>query len=320
MVEVFFAILPVFLVILVGMVADRLEMFPARTGTLLSQFVLRLALPILLFWVVAIADPGDLLRGGFWFGLIASQLAIYALGYGVERLAGRAPQPSVTTAMSCSCGIVAFIGIPIIQFLYPGNSEALLVVGFVAIMPSLSMALWQAQYALLDAVGQGGSGNARQLLWVLVRSLALNPMVIGVVCGALVSASGLTLWRPLDRAAALIGSVSGPCILLALGLDMRGKFRIGMRARGRSMAVRQTGIGVAKLLLHPLLAWGLMAACGVEGLWLSVAVIATATGTAVGPYIVAEIFGGGSEESALSVVLNNGVSLFTLSCFAYLLQ
>ena len=330
MLDVFFAILPIFLVIGFGLIADRLELLPAPSSSLLSLYVLRLALPVMLFRIMAGADPAQMLRGGFWAGLFVSQFFVYGLGYGVERLlARRGKGEAVTTALSCSSGIAAFIGLPVVQFLLPGNNEALLAAGLAAIMPSMGMAVGQVHYEVIkeEASGvpapastssHGGSASSRPPVWaILFRAIFRNPLIIALAAGSLLGLTGLGLWGPLDRTAAFIGSTSAPCVLLALGLDLRSKLRLALRASGGNMAVRQAGVSVAKLLVHPLLAWGIMHVLGVTGLWLAVGVIMSATSTAVGAYALAEVYGQVSEEAAFSVVITSGLSLFTMSGFAY---
>jgi len=320
MLDVFFAILPIFLVIGFGLIADRLELLPAPSSNLLSLYVLRLALPVLLFRIMASADPALMLRGGFWAGLFVSQFFVYGLGYGAERLlAHRGKGEAVTTALSCSSGIAAIIGLPVVQFLLPGNDEALLAAGLASIMPSMGMAVGQVHYEVIKAEETDAPATAaRPPVWaILFRAVLCNPLILALAAGALLGLTGLGLWGPLDRTAAFIGSTSAPCVLLALGLDLRSKLRLALRASDSSMAARQAGVSAAKLLVHPLLAWGIMHVCGVPGLWLAVGVIISATPTAVGAYALAEVYGRASEEAAFSVALTSALSLFAMSGFAY---
>ena len=106
-------------------------------------------------------------------------------------------------------------------------------------------------------------------------------------------------------------------IVLALGLDMRRQLRLGFADKNGGTLKRQGGIALVKLVLHPLLTWGLLALCGVSGVWLAVCVIMSGTATAIGCWVVADIYKTVPEESALSVVLTNVFSLLTLPAFAY---
>ena len=316
MLEVLYAILPVFLIIACGMIVERWAFLPSTTAAALSIYVLRLALPVLLMQILAGANKADLARGGFWFALLTAQLVVYGLGYVGDLLFARRGQgPAVVTGVSCSCCNAAFLGLPIVANLLPGNQEALLIAGIATITPSVIMTIAQSHLEILE---QQAKPDTNRSLWlVLGRAILLNPLLIGLVVGVGLCVSGIGLWPPIDRAARLIGVTSAPCVLLALGLDMRNKLRVAFRSPGKHKFARQVGVNLVKLVVHPLLAWALLAACGLGGMWLAVGVIMAGTASAVGAYVVAEVYHTIPEESALSVVLTNGLSLFTMSAFAY---
>lgn len=55
-----------------------------------------------------------------------------------------------------------------------------------------------------------------------------NPILLATLAGASLSLSGLGLWQPLDRTISLVGYTAAPCMLLALGLDLRQKLVLAM--------------------------------------------------------------------------------------------
>lgn len=320
-IEVLFAIVPVFLLIAIGMGLDIKGYLPPATSGVLSVYVLRLALPLLIMQVLASADPHDVARWGFWIALLAAQIAVYLLGYGGDLLFARRGQgPAVVTGMACSCCNAAFLGLPIVANLLPGNQEALLIAGIATVTPSVIMAIAQTHLDVLAQAHKPGGAQSGGVWKVLRRALLFNPLLLALAAGVLLCASGLGLWPPLDRAARMIGATSAPCMLLALGLDMRNKLRVALRAAGGHKVLRQVGVTSVKLIVHPLLAWGLMLLCGVEGMWLAIGVIMAGTATAVGAYVVAEVYAAVPEESALTVVLSNAASLVTMSVFSYLFK
>ena len=318
MLEVLYAILPIFLIICGGMIAERTAFLPASSATLLNAYVLRLALPLQIMQILAGGDKVDLARGGFWFALLLAQFIAYGLGYAGDLIFARRGQgTAVVTGISCSCCNEAFLGLPIVANLLPGNQEALLIAGVTIVTPSVIMAFGQSHLDIL----QQHSQNRESSLWpVLRRSVLLNPLVIALVIGSALCVSEVGLWAPLDRAARMIGATAAPCMLLALGLDMRNKLRVALRASGRHMILRQAGINATKLVAHPLLAWALLAACGVDGMWLAVGVIMAGTPGSVAAYVIAEVYQTATEEAALDVVLTNSLSLFTLYAFSCLFK
>ena len=124
--------------------------------------------------------------------------------------------------------------------------------------------------------------------------------------------------QPLDRTVSLVGYTAAPCMLLALGLDLRQKLALAMhRAEGHA-ALRQVWLISCKLLLHPLLCWAIMWLLGISGAWLAIGVIMSGTATALIVTVLAEIYGAVPEESALTAVLSNALSMFTLTGFVWL--
>ncbi len=318
MLEVFLAILPVFLIIGLGMAADRARFLPEQLSSMLSAYVLRLVMPVLLIRLMGGANPAELGRAYFWTGLLLAQAIMYLLGWlGDLAVARRGQGPAALTALSCSCCNAAFLGLPIIASLLPDNPEAMLAAAIATVTPSVSMVTGQVTLEFLRQRSRSGAQTGIGTL--LVRALLFNPVLMGVVIGMLLCLSGIGLWAPLERAASLIGQTCAPCALLALGLDMRSRLRVALRAEGHAFR-HQTVVVAAKLLVHPLLAWLLLWFFGVSGVWLAVGVIMAGTATAVAVYMMAEYYQTVPEEGALSVVLSNGLNLFTMSAFAFVFK
>ena len=166
-----------------------------------------------------------------------------------------------------------------------------------------------------DGDGGGSRSGAVALLRVFILG---NPILLATLAGAALSLSGLGLWAPLDRTVSLVGYTAAPCMLLALGLDLRQKLALAMhRAEGHAV-LRQVWLISCKLLLHPLLCWAIMWLLGISGAWLAIGVIMSGTATALIVTVLAEVYGAVPEESALTAVLSNALSMFTLTGFVWL--
>lgn len=140
MLEALFAVVPIFLIIGMGVLLRARDVLPESAGPVLGVYVLKLALPLLILHILAGAHPGDLAHGGFWAGVIGSQLIVYALGYWGDRLfCRRGAGPAVISALSCSACNTAFVGLPIVTNLLPGNQEALLIAGLATLTTNIVM-------------------------------------------------------------------------------------------------------------------------------------------------------------------------------------
>lgn len=322
MFEAFFAVLPVFLVIFLGSWLHDRDVLPEQTGNMLGLMVLRLSLPALILHILAGAKASDLAYPAFWTGMFGASVIIYFIGYWFDKLLCRRGEgPATIVALGCSSCNAAFVGLPIVANLFPGNDEAMLIAGLATLTPNAVMILAQSRLDLLagETAWNGRKGGAR--FWHLCRALLLgNPVLLMSGVGLILSLTGIGLWGPLDRVAELIGNTAAPCMLLSLGFDLRQKLALAAR-RGQGHAfLRQAWVLLCKLILLPLLSWGIMAYIGLPPLWTAIGVLISATGSALIASVLAAVYSAIAEEAALTAVLSNGLSLFTLTGFIWLFR
>ncbi len=316
----FWAVLPVFLIIGLGVMLRARDILPDSAGKVLGIYVLKLALPLLLLHVMAQADRSTLAHGGFWLGALGAPLVCYLLGYAGDRLfCRRGSGAAVISALGCSACNTAFVGLPIVEGLLPGNTEALVVAGLMTLTPNVVVIMGQVRLDLLNGVTAWEEGQSR--VWILFRALVLgNPILLSTVAGLALAVSGAGLWAPLDRACALVGFTAAPCMLIALGFDLGQKLRLALTRSVGHAFWRQAWLVSCKLILCPLSCWLIMAALDVTPLWLGVGVLTSATGSALVASVLAQVYNALPEEAALTAVLSNGVSLVSLTACIWLLQ
>ncbi len=74
--------------------------------------------------VLSQSSVSDVLHGGYWAGFIIAQTLIYVVAYvGHLYVSKKGHGDAASFALSCSCGNVAFIGLPVVSSLFPGNHE-----------------------------------------------------------------------------------------------------------------------------------------------------------------------------------------------------
>ena len=291
MIEAFSAVVPVFLLIGLGVCLDLFRALPENANQTLSLYVLNVALPLLLFQIMATAPLESFAHPQFWLGVIAAQFLIYGVCYAADRILARhdSAAATVTALGGCFCN-AAFVGIPVITSALPGNAEALFVAGLFTITPNLLFVVGQVQLAAHDPSRSMPQGRK------------------------------LGLWDPLNRAAELVGHTAAPCMLVTLGLTLRERLAVVLRHAGGHALLRQTALQICKLVVQPLVCWGILAALGVEGLWLAVSVIMAASGSALVVPVLADVHHAGPEEATLTALVSNGLSLFSLSFFIWVMR
>lgn len=138
-----------------------------------------------------------------------------------------------------------------------------------------------------------------------VRELARNPLIISSLAGLALSFTGTALPEALDAVLLLIGKSSLVLGLLAVGagLDMKS-----VTAGARAMALGS----VLKLLVLPVMVWGAGKAIGLAGTPAEVALVFAALPTASSAYILARMLGGDHQLMAGLITFQTIASFFSI--------
>ncbi|MEI2764887.1 MAG: AEC family transporter [Dermatophilaceae bacterium] len=245
---------PIYLAILVGYLAVRGGLFAREQMRVLTQFVLTLGLPCLLFGAIATRRVGEILNPTY--------LAAYALAtlltFGLGVLYGRAR--GAPWAMTAFDGL-GFAGA---NSGYVGYPLALLVLPQVAGL-SLGLNMLVENILVLPLMfALAGSGSAAEHGWraqvrQTARRLSRNPMIIAVVLAVAVSAIGLGVPEVLTRTLDLFGKATTAVALFAVGGLLTGVRLSGYAAR---ILVVTTG----KLVVHPVMVVGALAVAAAVGM------------------------------------------------------
>ena len=246
---------PIYITIALGYLLTRRGLFARADMRVLGQFVIRLALPALLFNALAQRKVGDILNGRYL--LVYALGSLVTLGLGLlwaRRSARQDATTSVYYAMGMSCSNNGFVGYPV----------ALLVLGPVAsVMLGLNMIVENLLLIpLLLALAEisGGAGGRwpvvlRQALAALVR----NPMVLGLLAGFAVSLLEWKMPSPMERTLTLFAQSSAALSLFVIGGSLAGLQLAGLRG-----PVVQIALG--KLLLHPAAVVAVLLLCEAAGM------------------------------------------------------
>jgi hypothetical protein len=176
-----------------------------------------------------------------------------------------------------------FIGIAIIAAAYGPEGVALAAIAMATIIPIANIS---SVVVVTAHSGNGMPGPGR-----FVRIIATNPFILGSLGGTLINALGIPLVSPVSDTLDLLGKAATGIGLLVVGAGLR--FDAGERAwAGAALAT------ALKLLVMPALVWLGAWLYGVDGLALTVAMIAAAVPTATGSFILARQLGGDAELMA----------------------
>ena len=231
---------PIYAAVVIGYIVVRIGWFKPQDMGVLGQYVLNVALPALLFNAVAGRDLGEVLRPGYLLVMAAGGLATIAVAWlWFSATAPDKPRRALAV-MGASCPNSGFVGYPVLLLVLPDLAGVILALNFlvenVLIIPICLI--------LMDlAAGRGGVSPLR-LAGNAMLGLLKRPMVIGLLLGLAVSASGLTIPAPVSRMMGMLAASAAALSLMVIGGSL-----VGLPMRGNKTLAAQ--IAAAKLLLHP---------------------------------------------------------------------
>ncbi len=242
-----------------------------------NQVNMDIFIPALVF--SALADRSFALAGhqglalGAFLMIIGSGLA----GWAIARLSDTSPKILVPSMMFNNCGN---LGLPLAALAFGREGLTAAVVMFlVSNLMHFSFGNW-----FLD----------HQAKWWNVWR---TPVIIAALAGLVVSFLGLVLWQPLQLAIKMLGDVSIPMALFALGIRI---------AQSQVQDIRLGFIGgLARPAVGILISWLLAMLLGLESLQKAMLIIFGALPPAMINYIFAERYQQGPNQVAAIVLVGN---------------
>lgn len=300
-------VLPVFGLILAGVIAGRLRILGQDSSDALNRFVYFFALPAVLFLGMARAPVGETANLPFLAAYFGALALVAVIVVAVARLAFRGKVAEYALgAMSGIFSNTGYMGIPLFLTAF----------GTKGMMPAVVSTVIQtvgvlgAVVAAIEIEAHGHAGAALALKRA-GRATATNPLIVAPVVGLAWSAAHLPVPVPLGTFGDLLGAAAGPCALFAIGLFLASR-SLGALMGGRK-AIEISWLVAVKLVLQPLATWMLGLYFGLEPFWLAAAVILAALPTGALTFVVAANYGVYIERTSAVILASTVVSVLTLS-------
>ncbi|UNK36881.1 AEC family transporter [Shinella sp. H4-D48] len=298
MLLIFESILPIFLLVVLGVLLRRWRAIDGDMWNGLEQLGFYVLFPCLLFTTLAKAEFSGIAAGSVAIGSIGSVTLIallIVLSWPLFRAAGVSGS-SFTSVFQTSTRWNAFIALAIGEKLYGQQSLALVaLVATLIIIPlnfyNIAMLIWFG----------GGSRSLKTFLWKVLT----NPMIIGSALGVTINLLEIPLYQPVMQAAELVASSS-----LSLGLIMVGAgLKLADALRPRPLALLPLFL---KLIFMPLVMTAAAYALGMRGEHLMTITMGASVPTAMNGYVLAKQMGGDAPLYAAVATLQTVASFFTI--------
>lgn len=295
-------VLPVFSLLGVGYAAALLGWFDETATKALSRFVFQWALPVMLLSSLSQKGlPSDFAPSYLVAYFASAAICAGLAGLIAARLGRAAAGPRLIAGISASYGNLILLGIPLVLRAL-GDEATLPLFLLVSVHGPLMMTLFTV---LLErgSVDRKAGGALRATL----RGLLGNTILLGLVAGVALGASGLALPAPIAASAELLGRAALPTALFAMGASLASYHIRG--AIGIALA-----IVALKTMAQPIIVWLLVDHLfAIARPWSDVAILLAAMPTGVNAYLFAARYRAGEAEAATAVLLSTAASLVVVS-------
>jgi len=299
-------ILPVFTVIVTGWIVGYTGYLPRALSDALIHFAYDIAMPALLIVTIA-QEPGhSLINWRFLVAFGGGSLLCFILVLGIMSIHHSRSLASRTMyGMTASMTNTGFVALPVMQAIYGQRAvlPAAIATVFVAVV------MFPVAVILLE-LGQRDTHGSRTPPMTTVKHIVLSPMVISTLIGMLWSVLDLRMPGPVTAYFGILADALTPCALFAIGLGLSID---GLRANiGRASL-----LSAVKLLIMPLIVYGLSMSLRLDPLYIIAAVICAAVPTAKTVYILAGEYRCEEMMVASTVSMTTLVSIISLVVWLY---
>lgn len=306
--------LPFFALVLCGYLAGRLHVLPAVAIPGLNAFVLFFALPCMLFRFGASTPIGQLLDPVAFGVYMVAGLIVVALTLKLTRRPPIGLKDAAFGAMVAAFPNTGFMGMPMMTALLGASAAAPMMITLLVDMFVIS--------SICLALAELGGG--RHLPWGTrlrhaLRGPATNPQPWAIALGALFSAQGWVLPTSLGKMVELLGGAATPVALFTIGAVL---WHSGTHAPSRTPAARVVPVALIKLLVHPLLVFGLgtlaiLAGAPLSPFALTVLTLAAALPSGSNTSLLAQRHGADNGRIARIIMVSTALAFGTFTVLAW---
>ena len=297
-------VVPLFCLMAVGVFVKRSHLLTEEELFHVNRMVFRVFFFFMMFYNIYIADPGTafqpLLAAFGAGGVLLTALVFSGIVCCTEKENAR--RGAMIQAVFRSNYVL--MGIPLVGNIFGDAAIAVPTMMIAAIVP-----LYNILGVFVLEIFRGGRFD----LLPILRSVLMNPMILGAIAGASCRLIGLTIPMPLLKPAAQIAAATTPVALIVLGASFRGG---SFHAHLRQLIF----CVVSRLIVVPAVMLSLAISFGFRGVELVTLIAVFATPCAVASFAMAQQMQADAELAGNCVVYSSGLSCLTIFGWVFLLK
>ena len=302
--------LPYFGLIFIGFACGKAKGLPEAGLAWMNFFLLYVSLPALLFGIMSRTPFSELNNPPFLIATTLGTMLAFALALIVAKLVGKLSLREATIAgLAGAYGNVGYMGPGLALAVFGSQAAAPTALIFCCdsiflftIVPFMIELTDREHPSLLHALG------------VVVKQIVLNPLIMSACLGALAAALHIEFPVALNNTLQFLQNAAAPTALFALGVT------VALRSFERVPWEVPSVIAV-KLLIHPLIAFGLMLAFGPFAQpWAATALMMASLPPALNVFVMARQNDTWIEPASVAVLIGTFASVVTLTSVMWFIQ
>lgn len=290
---------PLFALVLMGYVVMRVSGWSAEVAESLSKFVFTVALPAMMFRLMCGLSKLPPVDARLLIAFFGGCLIVFVIGRLVGwKLFGLDGVSQSVFALGGVFSNNLMLGLPLAKIVLGDAS----VPSVAMVLVFNSLTLWTLVTVSVEWARHGSlsvHGFSRTL-----RSVLTNPLILAIIFGSLIGLSGWSLPEFVDIPLGMVAQIATPLSLIALGM---GLVEYGVRGGWQI----STAITVLKLIVQPLVVWGLARLLGLPEMETRVVVLLGSIALGVNVYLVSKQFKTLEGPVASSLVLSTLLAALT---------
>lgn len=296
-------VLPVFGVILLGVLSRVSGLLGEDSAVALNKFVYFIAIPPLLFLSCAKVPVAEILNVPFVATFLCGTAVTIAIAVlGGWFVFGHRQVPIMTLhAMTSIFSNTVYLGIPLLILAYGANGATPAIIATL-----VSNVIFLTLSAVIIESSQLAQDKRVGRLIVLVSSFK-NPLIIAPLLGTAFSWLDIGLFVPVENLLELLARGAGATALFAMGMSL-----VGFSVTAGALEIGW--LSLMKLVVHPFVTWLFaLYIFRLDQFWLECAVIIASLPAGVLVFVVAQRYGVYVQRSAASVVVSTALSVLSLA-------
>lgn len=295
--------LPIYIMIVVGYVANRCGMVSRLTRKELNTSVFRIFLPLLLFENMYTSHL-DVSNIKVLLFAVASVVLIFLICHAVVFHVVGDKSRAATMVQGMYRSNFALLGIALTETLYGlGETEVtgMLVAVIIPLYNVLAVILFES------SCQNGKTGIGR-----IVKGILKNPLILWTCIGLAFNLLHISIPVAVNSAVVSLGQVATPLALFVMG----GNFEAAKTRKNRKPLI---AVSMTRLIIVPVLCTAISVILGFRGKALYALFLMYATPTAVASYAMASSMGGDEDLAGEIVLVTTAVSMVSIGIGVYVL-